>query len=43
MIDVFGHKTPTYVQQCAIPSIKNGLDTLIKSQTGSGKVSQLHL
>ena len=35
---IFGHEKPTMVQIKAIPPIQAGKDTLIRSQTGSGKV-----
>ena len=37
---IFGHEKPTMVQIKAIPPIQAGKDTLIRSQTGSGKVNR---
>jgi superfamily II DNA/RNA helicase len=34
---IFGHTGPTVVQSKAVPVIMTKVDTLIRSQTGSGK------
>lgn len=38
-IGLLNYKTPTQVQQQVIPSVLNGNDIIVKSQTGSGKTA----